>query len=135
MNSWSGTVRTGPSKWFGLFVSSISTVHFPSGREGPCRLLTPCQRHKPKISSVSHVQEASRPTVRERRPARRVHFATAELRPNFGSDSSEDDDDSGRHVSLLPSRSHDEDSQDGGNKRSKWWNDESYLTAMAMPIF
>lgn len=91
------------------------------------------------MSGVSRVQvdEASSPV--QSRPVRRVHFATAELRPDIGSDSSDDDNLSSYHVSLLPSRrivDDDDEIRDGGNVRQeKWWRNEAYYAALAIPIF
>lgn len=90
------------------------------------------------MSGVSRVQvdEASSPV--QTRPVRRVHFATAELRPDIGSDSSEDDNLSSYHVSLLPSRRivDNDEIRDGENVRQeKWWRNEAYYAALAIPIF
>lgn len=108
-------------------------LHRALEQEGPCGLITQCQRHK--NSTVSVVQAQSRAAERAKRPARRVHFATAELVPDFGKDSGEDDNLSGHHVSLLPSRSYDEEDHDRDKRPKRWWRDESFVTAMAIPIF
>ncbi|KAJ4386509.1 hypothetical protein N0V93_009406 [Gnomoniopsis smithogilvyi] len=108
VKSWSGSMRTGTSRWLG------------TNRK---------ERDVPKI-------EVSETPARETRPPRRVHFATAELRPDIGNETSEDDNLSSYHVSLLPSRHDAEETRDGDDVRlEKWWRKDAYYAALAIPIF
>lgn len=100
-----------------------------------------------KVTGVSRVQvdksssSSSKNPMETTRPVRRVHFATAELRPDIGSDSSDDDNLSSYHVSLLPSRrivdGGGDEIRDGGSlmRQEKWWRNEAYYAALAIPIF
>lgn len=54
--------------------------------------------------------------------------------PDVSSESGKENDLFDHHVSLLPSRFIEEDYGDCGKKADRWWRDESYITAMAIPI-